>query len=136
MKKQEIYIWCDPEILKICRWKKIKVIEISQCLLDDMFFPHLVAKVSLQDIEKITEEECKSTSAWWRSVGEAWISEDQKGMHGRGYKPRVMREVGLLKYICDQYSLSTERNVAAVIGTFAKWEGKDPIALFNSIKKL
>jgi len=124
-----IYVLCDTNLFYL-----MKPLEVSKVILDDNYNDYCVALFKKTELLKITEKDCEDNNAWWREIGRANISIDNSsGLYGKGYKPRIMRKVGLLTYICDQYGLSQPRNVAAMIGEISFYEGKNPIEFFNSI---
>ncbi len=127
------YIYCNPQTLHL-----VKPQEVSKVLFDDYFFPYCIAlydPVSYKKLLDLDEKVFEGVGAWWRSVGRTNMGLDET-YDEEGYKPRIMRKVGLLSYTCDNYGASTERNVAAFIGEYAAYEGKTPIEFFNSIQKL
>ena len=133
-----VYIYCNIATLQVASHRGVKPIEVSKVLLTDTYLDYVVASFeSLDELLAIEEGIWNGQSAWWREIGHSNINiEEEKGMYGTGYKPRIAREAGLLNYICDQYGASTEKNVAAILGDIAWYEGKNAIELFNSFNKL
>ena len=124
------YIYCNAELLRLVSQHKVKLLEVSKVLFDEYWLSYAVASFdSLKELEKISEKKCEEKDAWWREIGHANISVED-------HTPRIARQEGLLIYICDKYGASTEKNVAAMIGSIAWHEGKNPIELFNSFDKL
>src|ERR1051325_936955 len=121
--KDSKYVYCNAEMLDT--GTGVNPIDVSKILLDDLYLTHCVALFNEKELEKVTEEQCVKRGAFWRSVGRANISlEDNDGIYGNHYKPRIMRKVGLLTYLCDQYGVSQPRNIAALIGEIAAYESK------------
>lgn len=129
------YIYCNPQVFQI-----VKPEIVSKVLFDEFFLPYCVAGYSdkaYKELNEVDEKRYEEEGAWWRGLNRTNVGlDEEKGMYGIGYKPKVMRKVGLLTYICDQYNASTEKNVAAFIGEFSAYECKNGIEFFNSIDKL
>ena len=129
------YIYCNPQVFQIAKPEAV-----SKVLFDEHFLPYCIAGYSdkaYKQLNEADEELYKEEGAWWRELNRTNVALDEEiGAYGIGYKPRVMRKVGLLTYICDQYNASSERNVAAFIGEFAHYEMKNGIEFFNSIDKI
>lgn len=128
------YIYCNPQVFQIVKPEKI-----SKVIFDDYFLPYCIAGYDEKSYKNLlvfcTEERAKEEGAWWRLVGRTNIGLDET-YDEKGYKPRKMREIGLLTYTCDNYGASTEKNVAAFIGEYAEHEAKNPIEFWNSLTKL
>lgn len=134
------YIYCNPQTLERAAQLKIKPAQFSKVLLDEYYVPYLVAGYDDESYTKlcaIAEEDWGGSDAFWRSCGGVNFGlDEQRGLYGTGYKPRVMRKVGFYSYICDQYQVSADRNVAAFILTLAQAEGKTPVEFWNSLSSL
>jgi len=128
------YIYCNPQTFQIVKPK-----EVSKILFDKFFLPYCIAGYSENDYKKLCEIEdeniWKEEGAWWRGVNLTNRGLDET-YDNKGYRPRIMRKLGLLNYTCDNYGASTEKNVAAFIGEYAAYESKNPIDFWNSLTKL
>lgn len=133
------HIYCNVAAIELAGNHGINPITISKVLWLHTA-SHCIAEYSDKDfklLDQIAEKEYEDADAWWREVNRANFGlDEEEGMYGTGYKPRIARKVGLLLYICDQFQASTEKNVAAMIGELAHHEAKDPIEFFNSFTKL
>lgn len=117
---------------------KIYPKRFSQLLFDtanNSYDTRLVAEYdNFVKLKSVPEKEYTG-GLFWREVGRANTSMDEIEF-GKPYRPRIMRKIGLLEYLCDYCGVSSERNVAAVIGEMSAYEHKDPISFLNSIKTL
>ena len=111
----------------------------SQILFDTanrIYSNRLIAEFEYpKELNEIAEEKYEN-GLFWREVGRANTGMDEIEIGEKPYRPRVMRKMGLLEYLCDYCGVSTERNVAAVLGEMAAHESIDPIVFFNSFKSL
>lgn len=98
-----------------------------------------VARFDVGALEGIGDLQANTYDAWWREIDRLntsfeRLSQDNQGKGGKGHRPRVMRRTGLLSYLCDEYGLSTEKNIALAIGEITEEEGlANPLILFNSL---
>ena len=134
---KEIYIWTDAKTVKMLADNGLYPIDHSHILFDKSnksYSTYLVAKYNEIALNDIPEE--KYNKEWWREVSRSNTCASCIEFNSKPYRPRFMRKVGLLEYLCDYCGVSTERNVSAVIGELAYEEGKTPIEFFNSISHL
>lgn len=87
-----------------------------------------IAVYDEQDIEeKVGDHEAIAYDAWMRPIAHS----DQTLEPHDGEQ---MREEGLLSYLCDNFGIRTEKNVANAIGTLADIEGfQSPVSFINSL---
>jgi hypothetical protein len=86
-----------------------------------------VAEFETDELNSIGDHESNVYDAWWREIGKINISLEP-------HTPHIMREEGILSYLCDGYGLSTEKNVALAIGEITNIEGcANPLELINSL---
>jgi hypothetical protein len=133
---KSIYVWTDAKSVRELAGKGIYPKELSKVLWDESnnyFGTHCVALYDEKEILKTIEDEGEF---WWREINRSSVSLDSIEFNDKPYRPRIMRKIGLLEYLCDYCGVSTERNVAAVIGEMAHGEGLTPIQFFNSLKGL
>lgn len=133
------YVYGNAQAVETSGDRRIYPERVSHVLWDEFWNSHIVAEFSEENFKKLCAIDDKDwdDAAWWREIcGANFSIEEAKGLYGKGYKTKTARMVGLLLYICDQFGASTERNVAAVIGSMAAYEGKDPVKFFNTFYKL
>jgi len=133
----KIAVYMNKSMLDLCRGEKVMPHEFSGFIHTghDMV---CVALFDRDEIETIGDAVSNTYDGYWREIGRLNTSfEDLSGGErrlGHPHRPRKMREVGILSYLCDEYGLSTEKNVAAAIGEIVNGEGlRDGIELFNSL---
>ena len=78
---------------------------------------------------QISGAQCDAMGAWWREIGISNLGADDLAK----YKPRTMRRMGIFEYIEENWGATTENNVAAVIGSIAALENKNPTELFDTL---
>ena len=134
-----MYIWTNARTIRLIADHQIYPKRYSQILFDTanrMYGTRMIAEYeSIKELQTIAEE-LYTDGCFWRQVGRASVGMDEIESNDKPYRPRVMRKMGLLEYLCDYCGVSTERNVAAVVGEMAHHEGKNPIDFFNSIPTL
>jgi len=133
-----MYIWTNAQTVAMMSNYIVYPIKTSQVLLDQSnrsYGTYLIAEYDEAELKQVPEE-CFEGGMFWREIGRACVGMDELETYDKPYRPRVMRKMGLLEYLCDCCGVSTERNVSAVIGEIAHCEGKNPIDFFNSISHL
>lgn len=112
----------------------VRILDCSKIVFAYGRSAYVIIEIEDEDLDKLLalgEEYWEESGAWFRTVGRANTWFEPK------YRPKIMRKVGIHEYICDavpeSIGASQPRNVAAVIGEIANYEGKTPIELFNSL---
>lgn len=87
-----------------------------------------IAQYDEAELNTISDREANTYDAWYRPISQLNISIEED------YRPRIMRDYGLLAYLSDEIGISAERNIAAAIGTISDIEGHDsPIMFFDTL---
>lgn len=92
-------------------------------LLDDRYGGYLVAVFDEAQLLAIDETTVTDSNAWWRECGSCNTTIP--------WKPKVLRRMHLLDFLCDYHGISSERNVAVAINEVARNAGMTPIELVN-----
>lgn len=132
-----ITIYCNAALLNVNHGtgRTLKPVEISKPIWygasDSRIGECLFAAVfDAAELNQFTEEECEKVGAYWRQIGASIVDWEE-----HPWQPRLAREQGVFKWICDTFSLSQPRNVAAILGDIFKFENKTPVEFFNSLTK-
>lgn len=136
--KEKMWVYLNKSMLDLCRGERVIPHEFSMMIYTGNE-PVLVACFDKDQLLTIGDSMANTYDGWYREISRlntsfASLSENDKGEGGHPHQPRVMRREGLLSYLCDHYGISTERNVAAAIGTLTQEEGHEsPLLLFNTL---
>lgn len=125
-----IYVYMNLQMLELAKSEYIKPHSFSMFLYTGHSLV-CVAKFEESELLTIGDEEATAYDGWWREVGQ--LNTSFKNIGDKDHRPLVMREIGILSYLCDEYGISTEKNIACAIGSIAYEEGITPIELFNTL---
>lgn len=129
--KPKMWVYLNKNMLDLAKSQHISAYEFSYFFWSG----HELVGVACFDegeLQSIGDHETNVYDAWWREIGR--LNTSFHGLGGKHHRPRVMRELGLLSYLCDEYGLSTEKNIALAIGELTEEEGWDaPADLINSL---
>lgn len=135
--KEKIEVYLNKSMLDLCRGEKVMPHEFSGFIHTghDMVG---IAVFDEAELETIGDAVAGTYDGYWRGINRLNTSFEElssgERRAGHPHQPRKMREVGILSYLCDEYGISTEKNIAAAIGELVVEEGlKDAIELFNSL---
>lgn len=125
-----IYVYMNLQMLELAKSEHVLPHAFSMFVYTGHSLT-CVAQFEEEELLKIGDEEATAYDGWWREVGQ--LNTSLKNLGTKEHRPKVMRELGILSYLCDEYGLSTEKNVACAIGSIAEEEGVTPIELFNTL---
>ena len=129
--KNKIWVYLNKNMLDLAKSQKVIPYQFSYFIFSGHELVG-VAEFELSELESIGDHETNAYDAWWREIGRLNTSFESLGE--KPHRPIVMRREGILSYLCDEYGLSTERNVACAIGEMMHEEGLfTPLALINSL---
>lgn len=134
----DMYIWTTAETVAMIADNHVYPKKFSQILFDTAnrgYTAYLVAEYDHDELKTVPEEKFQG-GMFWREIGRAVVGMDELEFNDKPYRPRVMRKIGLLEYLCDYCGVSTERNVSALIGEMSHFECKTPIEFFNTLTTL
>lgn len=124
--KIKIWVYLNKAMVELAKGERVEPHALSGFISTghDLM---AVAQYDEADLESISDAECNTYDAYWRGLNRLNISIEP-------HHPINMRKQGMLSYLCDNWGISTEKNVAAAIGELVVLEGhRTPVAFFNSL---